>query len=338
MIMGNGKVVTIRDVAERAGVAVSTASRALGAGSASPSTRQKVRRAASELHFSPNLAARRLSSGRSGVVALAVPEPTPFIFGDAFISGMISRLSLSFAERGLLPLLALTNPDDSDGFERLLDRVGADGMVVLSYHLSNTVAEAIRRYQKPQVFIGRPPQDTAVPYVDVNNHAGGYLAGKRLLEIGRTRIVVIAGPEDMTAPVDRTEGMVEALGEAGLQPLAVVQGPFSTEFGAKAMKRLLDDFPHLDAVFAESDEIAAGAMQAMASYERQIRVPEDVAIIGFDDFRLAGALSPKLTSLAQPLDAMADGAVRMLEECLRDGECRQQSEIFEVQLKIRDSA
>jgi DNA-binding LacI/PurR family transcriptional regulator len=319
-------------------VAVSTASRALGNGSASVATRQKVKQAAEELHFSPNLAARRLSSGRSGVVALAVPEPTPFIFGDPFVSGMVSRLSLAFAERGLLPFLALTTPDDVEGFERLLDRSGADGMAVLSYHVSNRVGEVIHQFRKPKVFIGRPPAGSAIPYVDVNNRAGGYLAGKRLLEIGRTRIAVIAGPEDMTAPGDRTEGMVSALEEAGLKPLAILQGAFSTDFGFGAMNQLLEHFPEIDAVFAESDEIAAGAMQAIGKSDRDIRIPQDLAIIGFDDFRLAKALSPKLTSLAQPLDDMADGAAQILHECLSGGDCQNRSKVFDVQLRIRDTA
>jgi DNA-binding LacI/PurR family transcriptional regulator len=336
--MNADKVVTIRDVANRAGVAVSTASRALGNGSASAATRQRVRQAAEELHFSPNSAARRLSSGRSGVVALAVPEPTPFIFGDPFISGMISRLSLAFAQRGLLPFLALTNPDDAEGFKSLLDRVGADGLVVLSYHQSNRVAEVIHHYRKPQVFIGRPPHGSSVPYVDVNNRAGGYLAGQRLIEIGRSRIAVIAGPEDMTAPSDRTEGITQALQEAGLSPVVVLQGPFSTDSGYAAMHRILEDFPDIDAVFAESDEIAAGAMQAIAMCSRHIRIPQDLAIIGFDDFRLAKALSPKLTSIAQPLDDMANGAAQMLQDCLKDGVCRDRSKIFDVQLKPRDTA
>ena len=130
----DGSAATIRDVAKLAGVAVSTASRALGNGSASEKTRLKVQRAAEALNFVPNPAAKQLTSGKSNIVAIVVPEEPEFMFHDAFVSGMVSQLATSFASVQLLPFLVLTAPHDAQGFLKLLRGSGASGIVVTSFH------------------------------------------------------------------------------------------------------------------------------------------------------------------------------------------------------------
>ena len=138
-------VVTIRDVAQRAGVAVSTASRALSGGSASEATRRKVQEAAEALHFVPNPAARRLTGGHSNVVALVVDEPTDFLFRDDFLAGILGQLSMSLARENLLPFLILAEPDNAKGFEQLLQRSGAEGVVVASFHEGRKFADMLKR-------------------------------------------------------------------------------------------------------------------------------------------------------------------------------------------------
>ncbi|MCH4209513.1 LacI family DNA-binding transcriptional regulator [Bifidobacterium sp.] len=333
------QAVTIRDVARKAGVAVSTASRALGEGSASPATRSKVRQAARELHFVPNMAARQLTSGRSNIVAIVITESPDFAFRDAFISDIVSRLMGSFSKANLLPFLVLIAPTDADGFIRLLRNSGAEGMVVVSFHYSKRFATIIKASGKPTVFVGKPPVGMNYPYVDPDQIQGGYLAGQLLVSRGRRHIAFIEGPVDMQSPAGknlRTEGCVMALKEASLEPVAILPGPYSFEHGIEAMAAILDAHPTVDGVFAQSDQIAAGALHAL--HQRGKRVPQDVAVIGFDDFHIASATSPRLTTVAQPLTQLAQAATDMLIHRLATGEWKTTVQIFPVTLVTRESA
>ncbi|MUH60052.1 LacI family DNA-binding transcriptional regulator [Bifidobacterium canis] len=328
--------VTIRDVAERAGVAVSTASRALGNGSASEATREKVRRAAMELNFVPNAAAKRLPSGRSNVVALVVNEPTTFLFQDDFISGMLGQLSLSLTSRGLLPFLVLASPEDSEGFNDLLMRSGCEGVIVASIHEGRALIDNLKKFDKPAVFVGKPPESFKCPFVDVDNFDGGFQAGHRLLERGCTRLAVIEGPRDMPTPRERTAGFRAALQEAGLEPVATYSGSYEMQNGIASMERIIKEHPEVDGVFAHSDRIAAGVIHVLARNNK--RVPEDVAVVGFDDLQVATLLNPQLTTLAQPVADLADAAAEMLHHRLNTGEWKVMSQRFPVRLVVRESA
>lgn len=329
------RAMTIRDVAKKAGVAVSTASRALGNGPASLETRQKVREVAQELNFVPNQAARQLTSGRSNIIAIAVPERTQFLFNDAFVSGMISHLADSFTQKTFLPFLALTGPHDTESLNKLLHDSGADGAVVLSFHYSKGLVDTLAQFDKPTIFIGQPPHHMNYPYVDVDSFHGGYEAAELLVQRGRRRIAIIAGPDDMLSPQQRTSGCVEGLAAAGLEPIAINVGDFTSAHGCQAMKEILADDPQVDAVFAHSDQIAAGAMQALSQYGK--RVPQDLSIVGFDDFHVARALSPGLTTFAQPLADLAETATEMLAWRLRHGEWKTTAQVLPVTLILRGS-
>ncbi|MBW3091847.1 LacI family DNA-binding transcriptional regulator [Bifidobacterium sp. 82T10] len=330
------ETVTIRDVAKLAGVAVSTASRALSGGSASEKTRQKVRQAAEALHFVPNQAAKQLTSGKSNVVAIMVPEEPDFVFRDAFVSGMVAQLATSFTAVGLLPFLALTKPHDAQGFLKVLRGSGASGIVVISFHYSKPFADALEQSGKPIVSIGTPHPAMHYPYVDVDNYQGGYDAAKLLYKRGRRNIAVIAGPTDMQASVLRTEGVQDGLKALDLEPVALVCGEYGAKRGEDEMNRILEKHPNVDGVFAESDEIAAGALRALLNAGK--RVPEDVALIGFDDFHVARVVSPRLTTFAQPLATMAETATQMMVERLETGEWKRRAVIFPAPMVRRESA
>lgn len=332
----NKTVVTIRDVAKRAGVAISTASRALSGGSASESTREKVRRAAEELQFVPNLSARRLTGGRSNVVALVVDEPTDFLFRDDFIVSILGQLSVSLAYRSLLPFLVLVSPGDIRGFEELLNKSGAEGIVAVSFHEGESFSKVLRSLEKPIVFIGTPPKDLKCPFVDVDNYDGGYQAGRRLVERGCRQLAVIEGPKDMPTPKERTSGFLAALAEDGLEPTMVCSGSYEMENGLSSMEHILSEYPNVDGVFAHSDKIAAGALRVLDRAGK--RVPDDVAIVGFDDLQAARLLNPPLTTLSQPLNTVAEAATEMLSYRLEHGVWRVTSQRFPVHLTIRKSA
>ncbi len=333
--MSENRTVTIRDVAKKAGVAVSTASRALGNGSASTATREKVRRAAEELHFIPNQAASSLASGRSDIVAIVVPEYTDFVFKDFFVAGVVSELTKAFGQRGMLPFLALTEPDDMDSLGRLLHDSGADGAVVLSYHYSDGLTRVLQDFCRPTVFVGKPLPHSRYPYVDVDNEGASYLAAEILAERGRRHIAVVAGPGDMPTPQQRTSGFSAGLDAHGMRPIAVLNGLYTAEHGRQACEQLLKQHPEVDGVFAQSDAIASGVMQVLRQHGKNI--PKDVSIIGFDDFPIATEVSPALTTFAQPLHDMAAAVAEMLCWRLEHGEWNSAVRILPVSLIQRDS-
>ncbi|RSX52629.1 LacI family DNA-binding transcriptional regulator [Bifidobacterium callimiconis] len=328
--------VTIRDVARLAGVAPSTASRALNGGSASEKTRMKVRQAAQTLNFVPNQAAKQLTSGKSDIVAIMVPEEPDFVFRDAFISGMIAQLASTLTAANLLPFLALTKPHDAREFLNVLKGSGAVGVVVISFHYSKPFADVLKQCDKPIVCVGTPDPAMRYPYVDVDNFQGGYDAATLLHDRGCRHAAVIAGPTNMQAAVLRTRGVIAGLEALDMEPVAIIHGEYGSQHGEEAMRRILAEHPETDGVFAQSDEIAAGTLHALLDCGK--RVPDDVALIGFDDFHVARVVSPGLTTFAQPLAAMAQTATQMLSERLETGEWQRRAILFPAPVVRRQSA
>lgn len=328
-------VATIRDVAALAGVAVSTASRALGEGSASPATRCKVQAAAEKLHFIPSATARQLSNGQTRIIAIAIPEEATFIFHDPFIAAVVSQLTVSLSKLGYLPFLALVDSKDESGFVRLLESSGAEGMVITSFRYSTTFVRIIKDFGKPTIFIGRPPDELDYPYVDIDNRQGGRLAAGVLLDAGRRKALMITGPKDMRAPEERSQGFMEVFTQTGGE-VVVDEGPFALQHGYEAMEGCIESGLDADSVFAQSDQIAAGAMQSMR--EHGVQYPEDVSIVGFDNLEVTNIQPLSLTTIAQPVSDMAKRATEILTSRIETGDWNVRREIFKVRLVTRRSA
>ena len=163
------------------------------------------------------------------------------------------------------------------------------------------------------MFVGRPWSGTdRVTYVDVDNVAGGREATRVLVDRGATRIGTVAGPSDMTAAVDRLQGWQEAMAVAELPTEAIAFGDFTEASGEAAARDLLDRHPDLDGIAVASDLMAAGVLKVLAELGR--RVPEDVAVVGYDDLGVAERTSPPLTTVRQPIVEMAERATRLLLE------------------------
>ncbi len=187
-----------------------------------------------------------------------------------------------------------------------------DGALLVSLHGDDPLPTAIAEAGVPLVLVGRPPRGTKASYVDVDNRGGARSAVEHLLGAGRQVVATIAGPSDMAPGIDRLAGYRDAIVEAGLPADRDLEAAsdFTQEGGAAAMEQLLTRRPDLDAVFAASDLIAAGALSVLASSGR--RVPEDVAVVGFDDSPVASTLRPQLTSVRQPIEEMGNEAARLL--------------------------
>jgi len=186
------------------------------------------------------------------------------------------------------------------------------------------------------VFVGRPlSSESATQYVDTDNVAGGRIATQHLINLGRRHIGTIAGPLDMSAGIDRLIGWREAISAAGLSQDAVVHGDFTIASGAAAAQRLLAEHPDIDAIFVASDLMAAGAMTVLAEQGRE--VPRDVAVVGYDNVGVATSTNPPLTTVIQPVVAMARAAgIRLLDQLHGGGPL--EPLIFAPELVIRGSA
>jgi len=189
----------------------------------------------------------------------------------------------------------------------------------------------------PVVFGGRPylPELHANNYVDVDNAAGAAMGTQYLIDRGRTRIATIAGPVDMQAAVDRTEGFVRTLGAAGLPADLIAQGDFSMAGGAAAMRELLERAPDIDGLFAASDLMATGAIGVLR--DRGIAVPRQIAIVGFDDSSAATSGPIPLTTVHQPSREMGVEMARMMLALLR-GEPTERARVMPTRMVVRDSA
>lgn len=333
-----GPAPTIRQVAAAAGVSRATASRVINGGHlVSPAARAAVEAAIAQLGFSPNPAARSLATRRTGSVALVVPEPNGRLLTDPFFGSIINGLSLALEQADLqMVLLIARDGTGTRRASRYLTTGHVDGAVVASHHRDDALNRELVSSGLPAVFIGRPLDVAHAHYVDMDNSQGARLATEHLVGLGRREIGTIAGPADMTAGIDRLTGWRAALTDAGLPADAVEHGDFTATGGAQAAARLLDRRPDLDALFCASDLMAAGALPVLAAHGR--RVPEDVAVIGFDDLEVAESTHPPLSTVAQPVSEMAARAGRMLVDLIADPGAEPEPILFQASLVLRASA
>ena len=329
---------TLADVASLAGVSSATASRVLtGSARVRPQTRDKVELAMTRLGYVRNRAARASASRRAGSIALVMGEETVKVFADPFFGRILRTVSKALSAADLqLVMLTLHSPRDYRTVSRYLRNGHVDGALFVSMH-----GRADFDYASlgiPLVLCGRPvASSSALSYVDADNVGGAEAAVRYLLDSGRKAVATIAGPPDMAPGIDRLLGYRKALAGAGaLDSGMIAYGDFSVISGQHALFRLIDHRPGIDAVFAASDLMAAGALHALRRLGR--RVPHDVAVIGFDDMPSAQQTDPKLTTVRQPVDAMG---VRMVSELLAqiaDPAWEPTRVVLDTQLILRGSA
>ena len=308
---------TLDEVARVAGVSRATVSRVVnGSPKVSPEIRRSVERAIDRLGYVPNRAARSLVTRRSESIAVVITEPATRLFSDPFFPRVIRGVSTALAARDLqLVLLMPDDPHEEERTVRYLTGGHVDGVILVSLHGNDPLPSELAARRVPLVVVGRP-LGVEVDHVDADNRGGAALATRHLLEGGRRRIATITGPADMVAGIDRLAGYRDALGEAGVpvDPELIGVGDFTHEGGTAAMERLLATRPDLDAVFCASDLMAVAALGVLQTGGR--RVPEDVAVVGYDDAPIATTTRPPLTSIRQPVEEMGREMVHLLVESM----------------------
>ncbi len=321
-----GRTPTLEMVAAAAGVSRATVSRVVnGSTSVTPEIVEAVNAAIADLDYVPNRMARSLASRRTDVIALIVPESTSTVFADPFFAPVVRGVARTLADTDYTLNLLIASESRPDKTRRYLLGGNVDGALVVSHHVDDHSYVGLGD-QLPIVYGGRPlnPELAASYHVDVDNVASARTATEHLVGLGRRRIAMIAGRQDMPAGVDRLDGWRQALEAAGLDAdqAPVEFGDFSQLSGSQAMERLLgrasgapsSDGVPIDAVFAANDQMAAGAIQVLQA--RGIAVPDEVAVVGFDDDSFAASFTPALTTIHQPAAelgaAMADVLVRRI--------------------------
>lgn len=336
----NDRGVTMDEVARVAGVSQATVSRVVnGNPRVNSEAKRQVERAIERLGFVPNIAARTLVTRRSDSIGVVITEPTTRVFGDPFFAQVLRGVSNALTTRRQKLVLFL--PQDSAEERDLTPYLAAghvDGVIMYSLHGADPLPEQLHRRGIPVVVGGLPPTGATVSYVDNDNRGGAVLATRHLLELGRSRIATITGPADMPAAIDRREGYRQALAEAGVESDASleIEGAFTQESGVEAMRELLGRDSGFDAVFVANDLMAAGAIQVLREAGR--RVPDDVAVVGFDDAPIAQTTQPSLTSVRQSLDAMGRELVNLLLDSIEDRDQVARKVVLATELVVRDSS
>jgi DNA-binding LacI/PurR family transcriptional regulator len=299
---------TLDEVAQLAGVSRSAASRAINNDKYVSSTkRAAVAQAVRELGYVPNTSARALAGSRAGAVVLAVSNDDPAVFADAFFARVILGVSAAVEKADLALTLAVS---DLANLRRLLRDRQADGMMLMNLHGHDPLVSLAERAAVPVVFGGRPLDVEPRWYVDTDNRGGARLAVEYLVAAGYRSIALITGPPDMDVARTRRLGFSDAMAVAGLPAHRVDHGDFTESGGAAAMTRLLAAYPGLDAVFAASDNMAAGALRVLRAHGRS--VPDQVGVVGFDDLQIAQCTDPQLTTIHQPIRALGHEMAKML--------------------------
>jgi DNA-binding LacI/PurR family transcriptional regulator len=328
---------TLEAVARRAGVSRATVSRVVnGSTTVAEPIQEAVRQAVAELGYVPNLAARTLVTQRTDSIALVMPEEATRVFSDDQVFPGIIRgaaQELEAADKQLVLMLA-GSPAGHERVARYTTGRHVDGVLFASLHGADPLPARLAALGIPVVCSGRPLDGADVPYIDVDQVGGVTRAVRHLIDGGRRRIATIAGPQDMVAGIERLAGYRDTVATAGL-PEMVAVGDFTRESGAAAMRELLAAHPDLDAVFAASDLMAHAALRTLREAGR--RVPEDVAVIGFDDIETAAYTDPPLTTVRQPIVELGRQGTRLLLRLAADEQV-EPALILPTELIIRESA
>ncbi|MFU0098941.1 LacI family DNA-binding transcriptional regulator [Streptomyces rhizosphaericola] len=336
----NGGRPTLEEVAARAGVGRGTASRVInGSPRVSEATREAVEAAVAELGYVPNRAARALAGNRTDAIALVVPEPETRFFAEPYFSAIVRGVGAALADTEMQLLLTLAGNDrERRRLAQYLTAHRVDGVLLVAVHADDPLPELLEQLGMPCVISGARHAAEPLASVDSDNFEGARAAVEHLVSRGRRRVATITGRLEVYGAQRRLDGYRAALATAGLPPdeRLIAPADFTEEGGARAMHELLARRPDLDAVFAASDVMAAGARQVLREADR--RIPEDVALIGFDDSVVARHMHPPLTSVRQPIEEMGRRMAELLLEEIAGRSGERPTVVLPTELVVRDSS
>ncbi|MGC8469110.1 MAG: LacI family DNA-binding transcriptional regulator [Acetobacteraceae bacterium] len=322
--------VTLKDVAERAGVSRAAVSRSFTPGaSVAPKTRAKVEKAAAELGYSPNLLARSLTTRKTQLVGLVsnnFHNPVFLEIFDLFTRGL--------QEGGLRPLLInLSEETDPGRSLKLLKQYSVDGVIVASSHVPDDFALAFQQAGIPVVHaFGRATRSPVVPVTGIDNVGCGYMAAETLIARGYRRIGFVGGPQSASTTQDRKQGFLQAAAAAGVAASVSFAGAYSFAAGRTEMARLLRS-GHADAYFCADDVLSIGALSAIR--DAGLAVPDTIGIIGLNDMEMAGWAGIDLTTIRQPFAAIVAATIGLIRARFSNPELLPEARLFPCRIVER---
>ncbi len=330
---------TIEDIARMASVSRSTVSRVLNDHpSVRPSVRDRVLSVIKEYGYAPQAAARHLVTQRTRLIGVLFPRSTEYLLANPIFASFGQGIGQTCAQRGYLAMLSLGLRDMEERmlFNMLRSR-HFDGIVLISSESHDPLPFFLKEAHIPYTRIGHDPEGDDEAFVDVDDDEAAYKAVKHLTTLGHQRIAIIKGPDAELCVSRRYRGYERALQEAGLAVdfSLVGEGDWLHTSGKAVMQHFLqlDNAP--TAVFSCNDMMAAGALHAI--YEQGLRVPEDIAIVGFDDVPQTKVIIPALTTIRQPNEEMGSKATEMLIDRLEGKNEQPLQVIFPTTLVVRQS-
>jgi DNA-binding LacI/PurR family transcriptional regulator len=337
------KRATIKDVAARAGISYQTVSRVINNHAhVSAETRLKVQQAIEELNFKPSLAARSLPRRRSFIIGLIIPYEADYLIEDPNLLAQISGIDAEANLHNYSLLLSTAGHSNSglSAYERFMRNQVADGALVIETASSRIGNDLLARQAYPYVNIGHDLSDPNAYSVHNDSQSGSRKATRYLLEQGHRRIGVINGPSSGAVGSLRELliGHQQALAEANLpfDPCLLAHGDYTPQSGEIATRQLLSLAEPPTAIFALNDRMAMGAIHALR--QARLRVPEDVAVIGYDDIPAAAHSNPPLTTVRQCSKKLGQVAAQMLFRLINGESVSPKEVILPAELIIRQSA
>ena len=329
---------TIQDVADLASVSKATVSRALNdSPKVTEETKRRVREAAERVGYEMNTQARALALGRADAIAIIFTEPLDEMFIDPTYAMVVRGIHDGLADMTTVPILFQASTDfERARVKRRLDQRSADAVIALTPYIGHDLLDSLERLRLPTVLCGQPSpgnRRATMAHMYADDVIGAQMAADHLLSRGRRRIAILSGPQDNPAAVDRVRGYRSRLGRLS-EPALTSYGAWDSTSGFERMDALLRTAPDIDAVLAASDRIAVGALAALQRNGRS--VPDDVAIIGFDDHKIAAETTPPLTTIHQPLVEQGRQAAQLALDMINGAPTR--DVLLEMTLVERDTA
>ncbi|GAB5518728.1 MAG: LacI family DNA-binding transcriptional regulator [Rhodothermales bacterium] len=332
------KKITIDDVAALAHVSRSVVSRVLNNHpNVSQEARDRVLKVIKEHNYRPSSVARSLVLDHTYELCVMAPRRSNEVLSSGYWALVLLGVSEGSLQRGYFASISLVSPDMKEHIYERISRHAFDGYILIAHDVTAIVAEALQESPKPMVLIGHDSDFPNLPAIDIDNWKGGYLAGAHLAGLGYEQIGVMLGPEEAKETNDRKKGFEQALHEAGLAVASeyLAYCSYSWETGYTVMKDWIASGACPRAVFCSSDVKATGALRALN--EAGLRVPEDVALVGFDNLPASAYAAPPLSTVHQPIYRKGVEAAHMVIDLIEGKAITEQHRNLPPHLVVRDT-
>jgi LacI family transcriptional regulator len=341
-VVRNGKRTSLEDVARKAGVSRSTVSRVVNNDpNVKTETRERVLKVIEQERFNPNTVARSMVTGRTQVIGVVVPHEFPVFFNDPYyFPALLEGVSGTATERDYAMLLWIRQSGEDEGifYRRILQNGLMDGVIIASASTKNPLVSYLTEMNIPLAMVERPGiHEDLVSYVTIDNEAATRKVVEHLIGIGRRRIALVAGATDNMDAQERMDAFQRTLADAGLPNDLIIAGDFQRHTAYENTKAVFaqPDSHEIDAIFACSDVMAQGVYEALHECGR--RIPDDVAVVGFDDLPTATLLKPPLTTVRQPLREKGALATSLLLDAVERRSHEARHVVLDTTLMIRAS-